>query len=524
MGSRYDVIVLGAGVNGLTAAARLARAGRRILVVERRAEIGGSLSTRESFPGFRVDAFAHDTGWVHPALQRELELERHGLSWLPADGSVFVPGGDGFTLSADVATAVAAIGKRSAKDAAKWPAFCDRMTGIAGFLERLYTAPPPNVWPATVSEWLKLAGLGRRLRGLGGREMVELMRALPMSAAELLDDWFETPELKAAIGAAGIAHLRQGPRAAGTAFVMLHHKVGQARGAFRARRLPKGGVGELARALAAAARAHGAEIRLDAAVERILVEAEQAAGVVLQGGEEIRSTRVASGLDPRRTVLDLVGADHLDPSAIRPLQNLRFKAARAKVNLAVDKLPRFAGADDTGLRGLISIAPTLDYLERAYDAAKYRTVSPAPYLEVAIPTVAEPDRAPAGKHLISVWMQYVPYRLDEGPWDDARRKALGDLAVEVLGEHAPELPGSILYREVFTPADLERELGITEGHLYHGEMMLDQILFMRPTPGDPYLTPLPGLYLCGPGAHPGGGHAGAAGWIAAGEILKAGRG
>jgi phytoene dehydrogenase-like protein len=369
---------------------------------------------------------------------------------------------------------------------------------------------------------MTLLGLGRRVRGMGKPDMIELLRVLPMSVAELLDDWFETDVLKGVLGAGGITGIAQGPRSAGTAFVMLHHQVGNPAGVVRGGGIRPGGAGGLSVRLAAAAQALGVGIRTGAGVARIVVKEGRATGVVLENGEEMSAAQVVSTADPRRTMLGMVDPTELAPEYTRAVQNIRHRGVCAKVNLALGELPRFTGADESQLRGVISISPSLDYLERAHDDAKYGAVSRAPYLEAVIPSLAEPALAPPGRHVMSVWMQYAPYRLKEGRWDAASREALGDRVVECLAAYAPNLRSSVIDREVMTPLDFEDAYGVPEGNLYHGEMGLDQILFMRPVPGwGHHRTPIAGLFLGGSGTHPGGGIAGGSGRLAARELLAA---
>ncbi len=475
-----DAIVIGAGANGLVAAHTLARAGRRVLVLEQRGESDGAL----------------DAGWVPPAVIRDLALDRHGLQVVRPDPwiSVALPGGDRLELWQDVTRTAEAIRRVSPADATKWPAFCRRMHRLAGFLEALYAVPAPDVETRDLRELLGLAGLGLKARRLGKEAIVDLLRVLPMSAGELLDDWFEHDALKAALGAAGVLHLRQGPRAAGTAFVMLHHHVGSLAGVFRP---------PLSNIVAVLATLPGVEVRRGggAQVARISVANGRATGVVLASGEEIRASVIASSADPRATLLGLLEPGWLDPEFARAVHSIKCRGVVGRVLLTV--------ARDPGFRSL-AVAPSLEYLERAYDDAKYGVVSRQPYLEA---------RTENGRVLVHV--QYVPYALADGGWDDARRRALGDLVVERLAEHAPALGQAVTGREVLTPRDLADREGLTEGNAYHGELTLDQVLFMRPVPGwSRYRTPVPGLYLCGSGAHPGGGIAGAAGRLAARQILK----
>ncbi|MDQ3948845.1 MAG: NAD(P)/FAD-dependent oxidoreductase, partial [Gemmatimonadota bacterium] len=377
----------------------------------------------------------------------------------------------------------------------------------------------------SAADLLSVARLGARLRRLGRIEMVEFLRTVPMSVGELLDDWFETDVLKGALGARGVTGILQGPRSGGTAFVLLHHQVGRPVGAFRAPSAIRGGVGNLSSALAAAAQSFGAEVRTDAEVVRVPVEGGRARGVILRNGDEIAARRVLSSADPRRTLLQLCDPSRLDPEFVRSVRNVRYRGAWAKVNLALGTLPSFSAlrgdGSETALRGTISISPSLTYLERAYDDAKYGRVSEHPCLEIRIPSLADPTLAPAGAHVMSIEVQYVPYHLRDGEWDDRARDALGDRVIETLAAYAPDLPGAILHRQVLTPRDLENVFALTEGHAYQGELTLDQILFMRPVAGwSRYRTPVRDLYLCGAGTHPGGGIAGGAGANAARQILK----
>ncbi|MGI9078511.1 MAG: phytoene desaturase family protein [Gemmatimonadaceae bacterium] len=524
-GGGYDAIIIGAGINGLTAAAYLARAGRRVLVLEGRAKIGGSAATEEIAPGFRVDTCAHDAGWIAPVLIRELDLRRHGLEIVhPEPHAVsMLPDGGSLALFSDRSRTAASIAPFSQRDTERWVPFTDRIARLAGFLESLYAVPAPSVSPSGLGDFIALMGAGKRLRGLGRVEMIELLRTLPMSVAELLDDWFESEALKGLVGAGGITGIMQGARSGGTAFVLLHHAVGRAAGSLRSKDLVRGGTGNLALALAIAARSHGAQIRTDAQVEHIIASGGRATGVVLRSGEEISARRIISSADPRRTFLTLLGATNLEPEFVRAVQNIKYRGALAKVNLALGELPKFAAikGDATLLGGAISIAPSLDYLERAYDDAKHGGVSRKPYLEARIPSVADNSLAPAGRHVMSVQVQYAPYHLGEGVWDDARREALGDLVVGALADYAPNLRSMVIARQILTARDLEAQYGLTEGNVGHGELTLDQTLFMRPVPGcSRYKTPVRDLYLCGAGTHPGGGISGMPGRLAAAVVLK----
>ena len=518
-------VVIGGGLNGLTVATYLAKAGHTVVLLERREMLGGSTVTEEIAPGFRVDTCLHDAGFLSPRIVRELDLARHGLDLVPANGPLFasLPGGDHLVLDADHTRAADAIRRFSVADAKQWPEFTALVSELAGFLETLYDSPPPRIDANSLAEHMTMLGMGRRLKKLGKARMVELLRILPMAVAEVLDDRFESDALKGAVGAQGITHVMHGPRSGGTAFVLLHHAVGRATGALRSPAIARGGVGAIATAMAAAARAAGVEIRTGAPVFRIRMEKGVASGVVLLSGEEISAQQVVSTVNPRTTFLELCDPTRLAPEFLRAVRNIRYRGVAAKVNLALDGLPRFGGPreESSHLRGTICIAPSLDYLERAYDHAKYGRVSENPYIEARIPSLSDESLAPAGKHVMSVHVQYAPYALREGTWDTSARDTLGRNVMKTLEEHAPGITSLVVAQQVLTPLDLEETFSLPEGNAYQGELALDQILFMRPVAGwGRYRTPVAGLFLAGSGAHPGGAIAGGAGALAAREILK----
>lgn len=518
MATDYDFIVIGAGHNGLTTAAYLAQAGQRGLVLERRPGVGGTLVTESPWPGYRVDTAAH-TGRLAAEVVRELGLGRHGLRAAAGAAGVvsLLPDGRPLPLSNDARQTQAALRPLSPSDAARWPDFLARFGRFAALLREAYHLTMPRLPEIPAGELPPLARFLLRWRGLGKREMMELLRILPMSAQELFDEWFETPALKGVLGARSVHALTQGPFSAGTAFLFLHHWINHG-GPFPVS--AAGGVGQFTQALAGAARAAGAEIRTGAAVTGINVVDSRAVGVTLADGADLSARRVISAVDPKRTFLELLEPLILGPEFAQAVRTIKMRGAWAKVNLALAGRPAFTGLEPAAPPGPLILSPSLPYLEQAYDAAKYGGLSRQPYLEVAWPTLADPSLAPEGRHILSVHVQYAPYHLRAGAWD-TERETLGDLVVQTLAEYAPDLPGIIEQRQVLTPLDLERTFGLTEGSLYHGEMMLDQILFMRPVPGwAQYRTPLAGLYLCGPGTHPGGGVSGLAGRNAAREILK----
>jgi phytoene dehydrogenase-like protein len=382
---------------------------------------------------------------------------------------------------------------------------------------------PPDPTSLSFHELAGMARLGGYFKNLKKEHFHRLHKLLTMSAADLLDEWFETGALKATKAASGIIGTLAGPRSPGTAYVLLHHYMGELDGVFRAWGFARGGNGSVSAAIAGAARAAGAEIRCNAAVEKVLISWGRAKGVVLESGEEIRAATVVSGADPRRTFLQLVGEKHLPGEFAESIRRFRFRGSSAKVNLALGELPDFTCLPGRGphLRGAISISPSIEYLERAYDDAKYGAISKRPYLDVVIPSMIDPGMAPPGKHVMSIFVQYAPYHL-EGGWSDAKREALGDTVIDTLAEYAPNLKSAILHRQVVTPADIERSIGLSEGNIFQGELTLQQMFFLRPAPAwSRYRTPLAGLYQCGAGTHPGGGVMGASGRNAARAVLGA---
>ncbi len=526
MGNPFDAVVVGAGHNGLVAAAYLARAGQRVVVLERREVVGGAAITEEVFPGFKFETGAHRIGPLHPRVAQDLKgLVANALALAASDLSVFAPSPDGdpLLLWREPVKAVEAIRRLSPTDAERWVDFTALVAKAARLLAWIYERPPPNPLaesPAGLVELLRLAG---RMRRIGRRDMLEVLRIMPMTARELLDDWFETDLLKGALGVGAVTGLFQGPMAPGTAFMFIHQHAWAPKGAIRPLHIVRGGAGAFTRALAEFARGAGAELRTGASVERIKIEDGRATGVILAGGEEIGASRVVSNADPHRTYFGLVEPVALEPTFMRQVRNVKYRGCCAKVNLALGELPKFKDAPegDAHLRGALSISPSLQYLERAYDDAKYGAPSSRPVLEAVIPTLSDPSLAPPGKHVMSILVQYAPYKLKEGAWDAQRRDALGDAVVETLAAYAPNLPSAILHRQVLTPLDLEDVFGLTEGNIYHGEMTLDQVLFMRPVQGwSRYRTPIERLYLCGAGTHPGGGVTGAPGYNAAQVVLE----
>jgi phytoene dehydrogenase-like protein len=524
--ANYDAIIIGAGHNGLVTAAYLAKARKKVLVLERRPIIGGIAATEEVFPGFKFSPCAHLAGSFCKEIVSDLGLQHQGLQMLPFTPLLFAPGldGDSLVIAPDLARATAEIGRHSKADASRFPSFCSLIKRLSGFFRALYNVPLPDKADPRDFNPAELLKIGWRFHRLGEKEMHEFLRIFPMSVADLLNEWFENDLLKAALAASGILGSFVGPRQQGTALNLLHHQLGESNGALRTAGFVRGGIGNLPQALARAAQQYGTEIRTGAEVARITSKSSAATGVVLQSGEEIQAICVISSADVKRTFLKLTEPTYLDPHFLLQVRNIRCRGTVAKINLALDGLPKIktsnSNDDAAALGGIVHFGPTLDDLERACDDSKYGRFSQQPFLEVTIPSIADPTLAPSGKHVMSIWMQSAPYQLRDGHWD-TQREALGDRVVNLLEEHWPGFKNLIRHRHVLTPLDLEQVYGLTGGHVYHAEMALDQIFFMRPVPGwSRYHTPLKNLFLCGSGTHPGGGVTGLPGYYAAKEILK----
>jgi len=531
---RYDAVIIGGGHNGLVSAAYLARAGLRTLVLERRHVLGGAAVTEELYPGFRFSVFSYVVSLLRPEIIRDLELPKHGLDILPLDGT-FTPlragegpragGGDYVWRVNDHGRTVRELRRWSATDAEAYEEYGQLMVEMARFIKPILAITPPDPTSLDPRPFMPLASLARRFQRLPERQQAVFVQLMTMSAADFLDQWFETDPLKATMAASGIIGTFQGVRSPGTAYVLLHHYMGEIDGAFRAWGIPKGGTGGISEAIGRAAQAQGAEIRLEAPVERIAVRGGRAVGVVLESGEEIAATTVLSSVDARRTFLDLLDAGTLDPEFETEVRRFKFRGSSGKVNLAVDGLPEFTCLPGVGehLRGAVSFSPSLVEMEQAYDDAKYGRFSHKPYIDMIIPTLVDPTMAPPGKHVISCFVQYAPYHLapELGSWDD-QREAFGDAVIDRIAEFAPNIRDRILFRNVQTPLDIERTTGLSEGNIFQGELSLEQLFFNRPVPGHArFRTPVRDLWLCGSATHPGGGIMGANGRIAALEVLRA---
>jgi phytoene dehydrogenase-like protein len=534
LAQRYDAVIIGGGHNGLVSAAYLARAGLKTLVLEQRHVLGGAAVTEELFPGFRFSVFSYVVSLLRPEIIRELELPKHGLDILPLDGT-FTPlrkgdgpkGGDYLWRVNDHGRTIRELRRWSLSDAEAYEEYGQLMVDMARFIKPILSIVPPDLTSLDPRPLMPLGGLARAFQQLPERQQAVFVQLMTMSAADFLDQWFETDPLKATMSASGIIGTYQGVRSPGTAYVLLHHYMGEIDGAFRAWGIPKGGTGGVSNAIGRAAQALGAEIRTEAPVERISVDrGGRATGVVLAGsGEEIPARVVLSSVDARRTFLGLLPAGTLSPEFEDEVRRFKFRGSSGKVNLAVDRLPDFRCLPGPGehLRGAISFSPSVDEMEQAYDDAKYGRFSRKPYIDLIIPTLVDPSMAPPGKHVISCFVQYAPYQLapELGSWDD-QREAFGDAVIDRIAEFAPNIRDSILFRNVQTPLDIERTTGLTEGNIFQGELSLEQLFFNRPVPGYArFRTPIRDLWLCGSSTHPGGGIMGANGRIAALEVLRA---
>jgi phytoene dehydrogenase-like protein len=523
MAETRDVLILGGGHNGLVTAYYLAKAGFKPLVLERRAEVGGCAITDEIHPGFRCPILAHTAGPLRPSVVRDMRLEQNGLKLVPAEFALtsLAPDGRALSLATDPTGAAAEIAKFSAKDAAQYPELQATLGRMAKVLSQALALVPPDIDKPSSGDLWSLLTTGRAFRALGKTNMYRLLRWGPMAIADFASEWFENDLLRAAVAARGIFGTFLGPWSAGSTLVYLvraasdPHPVGSSW-------LPMGGAGAITDAMAKAAQQAGADIRTNAEVIEIRVKDGAATGVVLSTGEEILARAVVSNADPKRTLLKLVDPTHLDPGFIEKLRNYRTVGTVAKLNLALSGLPKFRALadDEPALRGRILIAPEIDYIERAFDESKYGAFSRQPYLEVTIPSLSDPSLAPTDKHVMSIYMQYAPYKLKGADWD-SQRVALADTIVKTLAQYAPNLPGLILTHRIITPQDMEDNYGLTGGHIFHGELSLDQFFTMRPLLGwARYNTPIKNLYLCGSGTHPGDGLTGGSGANAAAELAK----
>jgi len=524
------VVLIGGGHNALVTAFYLAKGGFKPLILERREFAGGGAITEEFHPGFRASTLAHTVGPLRSDIAADMQLEKYECHIMHPNPRLFAPTPDGQALLFHNGHAKTAGGitRFSAKDAAKYTEFAETLEKLFPVLNQLLSTTPPSIDSPSPEDLWNLLKAGRGIRSLGKKGMFDLVRWGPMAVADFVAEFFDTELLRAVIASRGIFGTALGPWSAGSTAVLLlraaadPHPVGSAS-------FPHGGLGSFTRALAESAREAGAEVRTDAEVRHIRVKDGAVAGLVLANGEEISTNAVVSGVDPKRTFFQLVDPSHLDPTFALRIRNFRSNGTVAKVHLALNDLPSFPALTDAiapdgflkALSGRIHIGPEIDYLERAFDASKYGEFSSAPYLDVTIPTLLDPTLAPEGKHVLSACVQFAPFQLKEGNWDD-RRKQLADTVVKTLAAYTPNLPGLIEAMQVITPQDLATSYGFTGGHIFHGELALDQLFTMRPVlDWARYKTPIRGLYLCGSATHPGNGLTGASGANAASEIIHA---
>jgi phytoene dehydrogenase-like protein len=526
VGNAYDAVVVGAGHNGLTAAAYLARAGLRTLVLERREMVGGCCVTEEIAPGCRVSTTSYIASMLRPEIIRDLRLGEFGLRMVPCDPSIQVAFPDGRVVPwwAERERAVGEFKKFSARDAHTFVRVDDRLKKLARYLQPFFLEPPPEIHTSNLQGWLDLFRVGKRFRGISRDDVGELIALLTGSLGEFLDRNYESDVIKTLFLANSVYGKHGGPYQPGTAIGLLFHLLsGGAEEVQGFYGHVMGGMGAITQAMAQSARSLGAEIRTSVPVAQIDVHRGRARGVVLEDGTEIRASIVLSNADPKRTFLGLTPASELPADFLHAVRGIKMDGPCAKVNMVLSEEPRFIGtpASHTPLeRTFYTLVESLEFAERCYDTAKLGEIPDELWVDCVVSSNADPSLAPAGKHILTCFVQFVPYRLRQGTWDD-KRELLGDRVVRRIAQHAPNVPGAIIARQVLTPLDLERTYGLTEGNIFHGDLRLEQLFFMRPVSGwSHYRTPIAGLYLCGAGAHPGGGVTGAPGHNAAFQVLR----
>jgi phytoene dehydrogenase-like protein len=523
---RYDAIVIGGGHNGLVHAAYLARAGKQVLVLERRHVVGGATITEEIHPGFKFLTGSYLISLLRPEVIRELDLPRHGLEIMPLE-STYVPLPDGNYLAdwPDHDLTREEIARHSVRDADAYGEYAATMRRLALAVKPLLDMTPPNPASSDPRDREAMAKIGERLKAMPKDDFNLLARLMTMSAGDFLDEWFEGEALKGTKCTSGIIGTFLGPRSPGTGYVLLHHYIGEIDGVHRAWGFARGGTGALSQAIASAARAAGAEIRVSSPVSRVLVKGGKAVGVVLENGDEIFADRIISNADAKTTYLKLVEPKELPDELLSDIRRYKTESPACKVNLALDGLPTFTSmprGKEALLRGSIEIAPSIDYVEQAYDDAKYGGWSRRPFMDALIPSLLDPGMAPPGKHVMSLFVEYASSEL-EGGWTDAKKAEFLEVVIDTLSQYAPDLREKILHKHINTPDDLERTFGLSRGHIFHGELALHQIFFLRPAPGwAQYKTPIPNLWMCGSSTHPGGCITGAPGRNAALELLREG--
>jgi phytoene dehydrogenase-like protein len=519
----YDAIVVGGGHNGLTNGAYLAKAGLKTLILERRSLFGGAAITEELYPGFWFTTFSYALSLLRPDIIHDLELTKHGFMPLLMS-STFAPmeNGDYLWLGQDHGENLKEIARHSKHDADAYNQYSHDMEMVCQALKPLLDAPPPDLFSDDPEELLALASLGSRFRKMDKRTLHNAVRLLTGSAADFLDDYFDSDIVKGYLASSAIIGTKVGPRSQGSGLVLLYHSIGEHDGEFGAWAFHKGGNGGFTKVLARAAQSFGAEIALESPVNEVITKNGRAIGVALEDGTEYHAKIVVSALDPRRTFLELVDPRELPTDLVETIQRFRFQGTSSKVNFALDGLPKYPALGDRGdmFRGFTNIGPSMDYLEHAFDDAKYGWYSQRPYMDCAIQSTIDADMAPPGKHVMSTFIQYTPYKLRESDWDTERQN-LGDTVQATFESFFPGFSDLVLHREVVTPLDIERKVGLSEGNIFAGEFLAPQMYFFRPAPGwSQYRTPIDGYYQCGSGTHPGGCVMGAPGKLAAERILK----
>jgi phytoene dehydrogenase-like protein len=519
---RYDAIVIGGGHNGLVNGAYLARGGMKTLILERRHLVGGAAITEELRPGFWFTTFSYALSLLRPQIIHELELVKHGfMPLLMSTRFAPTPDGEYLLFTKDHDENLREIARHSKHDADAYEQYSHDLDMVCAAIKPLLDTVPPDIFSEDPEELVALAAIGSRLRSLDRRTLHNAVRLLTGSAADFLDDYFESDLLKGYLASSSIIGSKVGPRSQGSGLVLLFHSLGEHDGEFGTWAFHKGGNGGFTQVLARAATAFGAEIRLSAPVERVLTADGRATGVALADGTEFEADVVVSALDPRRTFLEMVDPRELPDDLVEEIRRMKFGGVSSKVNFALDGLPRYPALGERGdmFRGFTNIGPSIDYLERAFDEAKYGWYSGDPYIDCAVQSTIDPDMAPPGKHVLSCFVQYTPYRLRESDWDSERDR-LGETVERTLERYFPGFGNLVLQREVVTPLDIERTVGLSEGNIFAGEFLAPQMFFFRPAPGwAQYRTPIAGYYQCGSGTHPGGCVMGAPGRLAAGQIL-----
>jgi phytoene dehydrogenase-like protein len=529
MAKKYDTVIVGAGHNGLVTAGYLARAGQRVLVLERRDVVGGACVTEEIYPAFKYSTTSYLASLLQQKVIQDLEMEKFGYVVYPKDPAFFSPFPDGryLIMYSEMAKTCDEIRKFSSRDAEAYPRYEAYMDRLARFVEPLLLETPPNLGGRSMDDVLTLLRIANRARKMPREELAGHVRILTQSVRDFLDRWFESGELKVALATDGVIGTNGGPMTPGTAYILMHHVMGGVGGVRGLWGFVKGGMGGVTQALAASARSRGVEIRTESPVRNVMLKNGRAHGVALENGEEIESQIVVSGADPKRTFLKLVGEKNLPADFAASIQSIRIEGVSMKINLALDGLPNFkclpGSVAGPHHKTTIHICPSLEYIERGYDESKFGSPSTHPMLEMTIPTTYDSTLAPAGKHVMNIFLQYTPYSLskDVAPNWHAIKESYADRVMDTIEEYAPGFKNLVLHRQVLSPLDLEEQFGLTGGNIFHGEMAVDQLFMMRPVPGwAKYRSPIKGLYLCGSGTHPGGGVMGAPGHNAAREVLK----